>query len=591
MKRIPLLKSLLIWRLRHVSNEQFVMFLSVIIGFLSALAAIIIKNAVHSIQFLLHYGLTKEYENYLYFIYPAIGITIAVLFIKFVIRHPVRHGIPNVLHAISKKNGRISRHNMFSSIITSAFTVGFGGSVGLEGPTVATGAALGSNIGQFARLNYKQTILLLGCACTGAMAAIFKAPIAAVVFALEVIMLDLTMSAVVPLLMSSVTAALTSYFFLGQDVIYSFEVKESFHLADIPFFIILGVITGIISVYFTKMYMFVGKFFKKVKSTRIKLLIGSIALGVLIFLLPSLYGEGYDAINSCLHGDYTYLFNNSLYYDYKDNFWIIGTLLILVILFKVVATSVTFGSGGVGGIFAPTLFMGANTGLLFALIINFLELKHLCESNFALVGMAGMIAGVLHAPLTAIFLIADLTSGYQLFMPLMITSTISYATVRYFVPNSVYTLQLAQRKELITHHKDKAVLSLMNVKKLIETNFIKVHEDMTLGDLVKDIAKSHRNIFPVVDEANNLLGIVRLDDIRQIMFDHELYDKYKVSDLMISPDYYVTINDLMEDVAKKFQESGKFNIPVISNGKYLGFISRANVFSAYRKLLKEFSEH
>jgi len=590
MEKPSLLGRILIWRLKHLSYKQLLLILSVIIGLASGMGAVIIKNSVHFIQLLLTQGFAKEYQNYLYFIYPAIGILAVVLIIKLVFRQHVGHGIPTVLYAISKNNGIIKRHNMISSIITSALTVGFGGSVGLEGPTVATGAAIGSNIGRFFRLNHKQIIMMLGCASAGAMAAIFKAPIAAIVFALEVIMLDLTMASLIPLLIASVTATLTSYALLGQNVLYSFELKEKFMMGDIHIYILLGILAGFVSIYYTRMYMFIGSIFDKIGGWHIKVLTGGLALGILIFLLPSLYGEGYSAINSCLHGDYSYLFNNSLYYSYKDNIYAILILFIAILLFKVIATSITFGSGGIGGIFAPTLFTGANFGLFFAKFFNELDIKHISESNFALVGMAGLISGVLHAPLTAIFLIAEVTGGYQLFVPLMIVSTISYATMRIFQSNSVYTIQLAKRGELMTHDKDKAVLSLMKVDKLIEKNFISVSPDDTLGDLVDVISKSTRNIYPVTDENNMFLGIVFLDHIRHIMFKPDMYNVVYVRDLMFTPLEYVNIDDSMEEVADKFQSSGKFNMPVLKDGKYMGFVSRANVFSSYRKMLKHFSE-
>lgn len=591
-KRNSLLKRFLIWRIRHISNKQFILLLSIFIGVGVGLAAVIIKNTVHFIRIQLQHGFAEEYQNYLYVVYPAIGIFLAIAFIRFVIKQPVRHGIPNVLYSISKNNGHIQSHNLFSSVITSAFTVGFGGSVGLEGPTVATGAAVGSNIGRLMHLNYKQITLLLGCACAGAMAAIFKAPIAAIVFAVEVIMIDLTTFTLVPLLLSSLSAVITSYFFLGQDVLYPFTLtgKNPFHLEIVPFYIVLGIVCGLFSVYFTRTYMFFHSIFDNIKKYRSRLLIGGFSLGVLIFLFPALYGEGYESINACLAGDHSYLFNHSLFYSFKDSYWALIALTLAIILFKVVGASLTFGSGGVGGIFAPTLFMGVNTGFLFASLSNHIGLKTLPENHFALVGMAGLISGVLHAPLTGIFLIADITGGYQLFLPLMIVATFSYLTVKIFESNSVYTIQLAKRKELITHHKDKAVLSLMKVRKLIETNFIKVHPDDKLRDLVEAISNSNRNLFPVVENDGTFSGIVRLDDIRKTMFKTEIYDNTFVKDYMVKPSVTIQIDDLMEDVVKKFHESGKFNMAVLEGNKYLGFVSRANVFSSYRRLLCYFSE-
>lgn len=573
-----------------MSQKNFIMILSVIIGVLAGLGAVVIKKGVHLVRFLLTSNISENYHNYLFFVLPAIGILIVVLYTRFVIRRHVGHGIPSVLFAISRTHGIIKRHNIFSSIITSVFTVGFGGSVGLEGPAVATGAAIGSNIGQMFRLNYKQITLLLGLASAAAMSAIFKSPIAAVVFAIEVIMIDLTMASLIPLLIASVTGVLTSYFFMGQAVMYPFDIKVGFVLEDIPYYILLGLLAGLVSVYFTKMYIFIESTFAKVKKWYLKWLAGGVILGILIFLFPSLYGEGYDAVNSCLQGDYSPLFNNSLFYSFNDEIIMVFVLFLMILFFKAIATSVTFGAGGIGGIFAPTLFMGAYTGLFFTTFLKYLGVGHLNASNFALVGMGGLIAGVLHAPLTAVFLIAEITTGYQLFVPLMITATISYATIRIFVKNSVYTHQLARRGELITHHKDKAILSMMKVDKLIEKNFKTVKPDDMLGDLVKVIADSKRNIYPVIDEQNHFYGIIFLDDIRNIMFKPELYDTTSVSSLMFMPATYVDPEESMEEVAKKFQQTRNYNLPVLKDGKYIGFISRANVFSEYRKLLKDFSD-
>ncbi|MFO8088010.1 MAG: chloride channel protein [Bacteroidales bacterium] len=590
MKKVSLLRRLLIWRVRHVSNYNFILILSVIVGLVSGLAAVLIKNSVHLIQAGLTNFFSKEYANYLYFAYPTIGVLLALLFIRYVVKHKVDHGIPGVLSAIATKKGKIHRHNMFSSVVSSALTVGFGGSVGLEGPTVATGAAYGSNIASLAHIEYKDRLLLIACATAGAMSAIFKSPIAAVVFSMEIIMLDLTMRRLVPLIMSSATAALTSYFFLGQDVLYPFELQETFSLPDIPFYIVLGVLTGFASVYFTEIYVKIAKLFERFKNIWKRLVIGGIALGVLIFLVPSLYGEGYEAINACLKGDFSYLFDNSIFYNFKDNMIAVILLLIVVVLLKVVAASITFGIGGIGGIFAPTLFMGANLGLLFAVVVNYLGFFDVNSSNFALVGMAGMIAGVLHGPLTAIFLIAEITSGYGLFMPLMITAAISYVTVKVFESNSVYTIQLAKRGELLTHHKDKQVLKLMSVKPLVERDFSQISIDASLRDLVGVIAKAKRNIFPVVDEQGLFYGLIRMDDIRDIMFKPELYDKVQVKDMLVTPSFKISLDESMEEVTEKFSRSGNFNMVVVKDDKYVGFVSRAKVFSTYRRLLKQFSE-
>jgi len=585
-----LIRRFLIWRVKNIDDRKFMIFLSILIGVVVGFAAVIIKNSVHIIQKLLTDNFGSQDHNYMYFAYPAIGILLVIIFTKYIIRRSVGHGIPTTLYAISKNNGMIKRHNMFSSIITSAFTVGFGGSVGLEGPTVATGAAWGSNIGRFFRLNYRQVLLLLACAGAGAMSAIFKAPIAAVVFVLEVIMLDLTISSLLPLLFASVTAVIVSYLFLGMDVLYPIEITEKFNIDELIYYVLLGIFAGLVSVYFTRVYKSLQGWFDKQKNQFYKWFIGVSSLGLLIFLFPSLYGEGYEAINDCLHGEYNHLFNNSLFYNLQDNIIWVFVLFVLVILFKAVATSVTFGAGGVGGIFAPTLFIGANSGLMFAKALSYFGIKELSYSNFALVGMVGLIAGVLHAPLTAIFLIAEITGGYGLIIPLMIGASISFATTRIFEKYSVYTYQLARRGELFTHDKDKVVLSILKVTKLIETNFLTISADSTLGDLVKVISESKRNIIPVIDKENTLFGIVFINDIRNIMFKRELYDTIYVNELMFMPSPTVSPDESMEDVAKKFQKTSHYNLPVIDNGKYVGFVSRANVFSAYRDLLKKFSE-
>ncbi len=577
------------WRLRHLSERNFLLILSVGVGVIAGIAATVIKNMVWLTQGLINRLVSNEVHNYIYFILPVVGILLTVLLIKYVIRRPVRHGIPNVLHSISKRDGLLSRHNMYSSIIASTFTVGLGGSVGLEGPTVATGAAYGSQISKLFRLDYKNTMLMLSCASAGAMAAIFKAPIAAIVFAVEVIMIDLTTFSMVPLLLASLSAVMTSYFFMGQDVLYPFKVETSFSLGELPFYILLGILAGFVSAYFTKVYMFIGDFFEKIEKMRTRLLLGGLSLGGLIFLFPSLFGEGYEAINSCLKGNFEYLFNNSIFYGFRESFPAVLLLLGAIVALKVVATSLTFGSGGVGGIFAPTLFIGVNTGMLFAKIINLTGVHELNSNNFALIGMAGLIAGVLHAPLTGIFLIADISGGYMLFVPLMITATFAYVTTLAFTKNSVYHFQLARRKELMTHDKDKNVLQMMQVNKLIEKDFEILHPDSTLRDLTEAISRAHRDLFPIVDEEGYLKGMLKMDDVRHLIFRQELYDKVHVSHLMYMPEHFISPNDSMETVAEKFESSGRFNIAVIDNGKYLGFISKARVFSSYRKNVRRFS--
>lgn len=589
VKPRPLLTKFLNWRSTHISDKQYVYFLSVIVGILAGLSAVVIKNTAHLIQELLTSGFTGEYEHYLYFLYPAVGIFLAIAFMRFIVRQEMGHGIPGVLYAISRKNGIIKGHNVFSAIITSAFTVGFGGSVGLEGPTVSTGAAIGSNLGQLLRLNYKQITLMISLSGAAAMAAIFQSPIAGIVFALEVLLIDLTMASLVPLLIATLAAVLTSYFMLGQAVMYPIELHEAFIPSNTVYYIALGVLAGLVSSYFTNVYILVEHFFSRFQSVWKRFFIGSIALGVLIFFFPVLYGEGYEAINQSLQGDYSDLYNNSIFFPYRDIGWIILLLFIAVILIKAFATSFTFGAGGVGGIFAPSLFIGAFTGLFFALATNYLGLGMLNAGKFALVGMAGVIAGILHAPLTGIFLIAEITNGYTLIVPLMIVSTIAFATVKIFNNNSVYTYQLAKRGQLITHNKDRSILNMMSLRRLVEINFNEVKPGTSLGDLVRIIASSKRNIFPVVDDDKKFYGHILLDDVRNIMFDTEIYDT-KVENLMVVPEYIIDPGEPMAEVARKFHESGKYNIVVVHKGRYLGYVSRANVFSTYRRKLSEISD-
>ncbi len=580
-------KSLLIWRLRKIKDRDFILIMAVIVGIAVGLAAVLMKNAVHFVREVVVFLVEKYSFSYIYIIFPAIGISLTVLFVNMFIKKKLGHGIPMVLYNMSKNEGKIEKHNMFSRIIASSLTVGFGGSVGLEGPIVATGAAIGSNIGQFFRLNYKQIILLIGCASTGAIAAIFKAPVAAIVFAIEVIMLDLTMASMLPLLLASISAALTSYLFLGQNYIYLVENTDPFMLRDVPFYAIIGLLAGLLSVYFSKIYLWQAKLYDKVKSKRKKFIIGTFILGGLIFLFPSLYGEGYEAVNLALKGDTSFIFSNTLYSGW-NSFLALAVIMGLILMLKIFATSATFGAGGVGGIFAPSLFLGANLGLLFAKTANSMGFKISVE-NFALVGMAGVISGIIHAPLTAIFLIAEITGGYSLFVPLMIVSAISYFTVKLFMPNSVYTILLAQRGQLLTHNADSNMLTLLKTESLIEKNFLTISESATLGDLTKVISKSSRTIYVVVDKENNLKGLVWLDHVKHLMFKPEHYETTFVKDLMYIPDPIINTTMSVKEIAQIFETTDHYNLPVVDNGKYIGFVSRAKVFSSYRQLLKKFS--
>jgi len=590
MNITKLLGKFLIWKGRHLKDHQFVYILSFIIGIISGTAAVVLKNTLYyTNEFLIH-KLDIENINLLYLACPLIGIALTVLFIRIFIKDNIGHGISRILYAISKKNSIIKSHNNYSSFIASTLTVGFGGSVGLEAPIVLTGSSIGSNLGRILRLNYKTTTTLIGCGAAGAIAGIFKAPIAAVVFSLEVLMLDLTMWSIIPLLISAVTGATVSYFLLGKGVMFSFQLIEPFVLRNIPWFILLGIFSGLVSFYFTRININIESLFKKLKNPLTRMATGGIILGILILFLPPLYGEGYEILSALLRGNTQEITYGSMFYAYQDYFWVFVGFLSLIMVFKVIAMSVTTGSGGVGGIFAPTLFTGGITGYIVAKLINNFSFINVSERNFALVGMAGLMAGVMHAPLTAIFLIAEITGGYGLFIPLIITSTIAYITVIYFEPHSIYTSRLAKRGELITHHKDKAILTLLEMGKLVEDDFQKVSPDDKLNELVEIIAKSKRNLFPVVNKDNMLVGIVLLDNIRHIIFNVDMYATTFVRDVMILPPTYVSPDEPMEEVMKKFEENDVWNLPVIDNGKYIGFISKSKLFSVYRKWLVDISE-
>lgn len=582
--------KILLWRKKNLSPKQWIMIMSIIVGFAAGIATVIMKNLVHLVQAFLTHGFAKNYHNYLYFLYPTVGILLTIIFLKYILKKKVGHGIPATLHAISTKNSRIEKYNMYASIVSSVFTVGFGGSVGLEGPSVSTSSAIGSNLARAGRMNYKATTLLLGCGAAGAMAGIFNAPIAAIVFALEVIMLDLTAASLIPLLLASVSAALTSRFIAGDSVLFAVEITEFFQLSDTPFYILLGIFTGLVSVYFSKIYWTIESQFEKIQGVFKRLLIGGVILGALVFFIPPLYGEGFSTINSLLEGDFMSIFNGSILYDYRYNILIAVGLLFVMMIFKAVAMSVTFGAGGIGGIFAPSLFVGSTAGFVFAKFINYFNYFSLSEKNFILVGMGGILAGVLHAPLTALFLIAEITRSYDLLMPLMVTAAISFLTAKYFVPHSLYTMQLAKKGQLITHDKDKAVLTLMKLDAEVERDFLTIKADQTLGELVNIVAKSSRNIFPVIDENKMLVGIVLLDDIRKIMFNPKQYDKVYVSDLMSDFPDFVSSHDTMDIVMQKFQKTAAWNLPVIDNNQYVGFVSKSKLFNAYRKILMDFSE-
>lgn len=584
------IEKIILWQNRKGRQRQFLLVLSFFVGLLSGIAAVILKNTVYYTHYFITNGFHFEEENYLYLAFPMTGILLTVLFVKYLVKDNIGHGVSRILYAISKKSGRIERHNSWSSMIASTVTVAFGGSVGLEAPIVLTGSSIGSNLGRMFGLNYKTTVIMIGCGAAGAIAGIFKAPIAAIVFTIEVLMLDLTMTTLIPLLISAATGSMVAFFFMGKSVLFFTESTDPFYLRHIPAFVVLGLFTGLLSVYFTRSTQRLEGFMSKFRGIFSKAVIGGIILGIIIFIFPSLYGEGYEVLETILNGRQSDLINEGLFLSLKERAWFLIAVVLAIVLMKVVAMAITTGSGGVGGVFAPSLFVGGLSGLFAAKMINLLPFIQVSELNFILVGMAGIMSGVMHAPLTAIFLIAEITGGYELFTPLIITATISYITIKYFEPHSIYAKRLAQRGELITHHKDRAVLSMMSVQNLIETNFSTVPIDATLGDFVKVVTKSQRNVFPVIDSEMNFYGVVFINNIRNIIFNREIYDKTYIRDLMFMPSPLVDPDETMEDVARKFSESENFNLPVIKDGKYLGFISRAQVFSTYRKMLEDFSE-
>jgi len=519
-----------------------------------------------------------------------LGIFLAAIFVKYIVKDDISHGITKILYAISQHKAIIKLHNTWSSIVASSLTIGFGGSVGPEAPMVLTGAAIGSNLGRYLKLDQKTLMLLVGCGASGAIAGIFKAPIAGVMFTLEVLMLDLTMASISPLIISAVAGAAVAYFLTGDLAIFYTQDFEPFELSRIPSHIILGVVCGLMSLYFVRTTHWFETVYKKINNFWIRLLIGGVSLGVLIFFFPPLYGEGYDSITSLLKGDFESLFSQSLLFDYRDTPWAIISFIGLIALIKIFASVLTNGSGGTGGLFAPSLFVGSLTGFLVAFVLRLLGVE-VPFTNFAFAGMAGIMSGVMHAPLTGIFLIAELTGGYSLFMTLMIVSVISYLTIIIFEPHSIYAMRLAKKGELLTHNKDRGVLIIMKMEDVIETDLETIFPDMTLGDLINIISKSTRNIYPVVERnSGKLLGIVTLDEVRNIMFRSELYGRFKVRKLMVSPPAKILYNTPMDKVMDVFESTGAWNLPVVDKGGvYKGFVSKSKIFSSYRELLVHYS--
>ena len=577
-------------KLLGIDQVRLMYFLSLVVGLLSAIAAAIFKYSIHYIHTLLTKEITSNSASYLYLAYPLFGMLLTYLFIRYVVKDNIRHGISRILYSISRKRSHLKTHNTWTSIVATTLTIGFGGSVGAEAPIVLTGSSIGSAIGRIFNLNYKNITLLIGCGAAGAISGIFKAPITGIVFTLEILMLDLTISSIVPLLISSVTAATVAYFLMGEKVLFSFNVAGAFNISNIPWYLVLGIVSGLIALYFSKMTLFLEERYSAIKNSYLRLILGGIILGGLIYLFPPFFGEGYDTVMLLLQGNSDLVFKTSIFSQFSNSFVVIILFMAGLVFLKVVASSSTNGAGGIGGIFAPTLFIGGINGFLVATLLKKFVNADLPDAGFVLVGMAGMMAGVMHSPLTAIFLIAEITGGYNLLIPLIITSTAAFMTTRSFEKHSIYHVQLAKSGDLITHDKDKAVLTRMNWKREIETDLLKVKPSDTLGELVKIIAQSKRNIFPVVDEYNILEGVVQLDDVRKIMFHQDLYETTFVRDLMTIPPSYIDKKENIDSVMEAFRHTGAWNLPVLDNGYYVGFISKSRIYSTYRELIVEFSE-
>ena len=576
------------------TQHQIVLIISVAVGLCTGVTAFVLKWMIHAIQQMLTSSFSIDETNELYLLYPAVGILLCMLFVNYIVRGDISHGVTKILYAMSRGRSRIKSHNRWSSVIASAITIGFGGSVGAEAPIVLTGAAWGSDFGKRFHMPPNIMMLLVGCGAAGAVSGVFKAPIAGVMFVTEVLMLELNMSSLLPLLVTSITSVCVSYGFHGTAPQFNFVLSKAFTIDVIPGCLFLGFFCGLMSLYFTRAMNWFEEIFGKIKKPLYKFLLGASVLGVLIYFFPAMYGEGYGVIDQLInHASAEEITQHSLFYGGQTNLLI---YLSLVLVFKVFATTATNGGGGCGGTFAPSLFVGCIAGFVFGSIWDLMlglslgETAYLSAENCGLYGMAGLMSGVMHAPLTGIFLIAELTGGYDLFVPLMIVSVVSYLIINLFEQHSIYAMRLARKGELLTHDKDKAILTVLSLESLIERDYRTVTPDMELSQLTHTIAKSHRNIFPVVDNSGRFLGVVSLDSVRIYMFRTELYHQYKVSSFMKDPPAVLSINDTLNVVTKKFDETGAWNLPIIDNDfKYVGFISRSGLFNSYRKTLIKFS--
>ncbi len=590
------------WREKHITPQQFVLILAFLTGLAGAAAALLLKWLIHSFQHLLTQYFVLDGANYLYLLYPVLGILIAGCFVRYIVRDDIGHGVTKILYAISQRKSIIKVHNMYTSVLASSVTIGFGGSVGAEAPIVLTGSAIGPNLGRLFRMDQHTLMILLGCGATAAIAGIFKAPIAGLLFTIAVLMLDLTAFSIMPLLISAVTAASVAYIVEGPRALFYFTETMDFSIERLPYVVLLGIFCGLCSLYFTRTTFWAEDQFKRVVSPWNKWLLGGIFLSVVIFLFPPLYGEGYDAIQNIYNGSYHQIMGNSLFYALGQtslmsgiphiSTWVLCGFILLVMLTKSFATAATNGGGGCGGTFAPSLFLGNLAGFLFAYMLNKAGFfTTLSEQNFAVMGMAAVMSGVMHAPLMGVFLSAELTGRFDLFLPLMLASCISYGTIRIFEPYSIYTRRLAMKGELITHHKDKAVLTLLNMQDLILDDYAVLHPQMSLGELVKIVSSQYHNHFPVCDTDGTFLGIVTLDDIRNVMFQQRLYERMMVEDVMIGPKGKVQPTMNMAEVMNLFDNTDALTLPVVNNqGKYIGMLSRQHIYATYREMLKQFSE-
>ncbi len=587
MRKVKYIRWLARWRQRGRNNYYLLLVASLIVGVLTGLAAVLLKNSVHFVHELIRNRAGADEHLWMYFFFPFLGLILTYFYLR-ITKLEIKPGVPNLLYAISKNAGYIKPHNLYSSIVGAILTVGFGAPKGLESPNISTGGAIGSEVARFFKLPYRQRILLLGIASAGTIAAIFRAPMTGIAFALEVIMIDLTSLSVIPIVLAAISASLTSYLFWGTNHLYQLQVLPSFHIDQIPFYVLMGLFTGVFALLFSESYIVIRRKYEKTRHKFWVVALTGVAIGLLVFSFPAMFAEGYLALNDAIRGNFEYLTKNDLFIDFSSSelLFLFGFLFIAIA--KALATNLTVAVGGVGGFFTPILFAGANIGLFMSHLAQFFGFK-IDHINSSLVAMAGLISGMLHAPLTAVFFIAELTGGFSLLVPLLITSAVAYIFIKIFQDKNFLAVDLAQKKILLTHHADHNVLTMLNISDLIETNFATVHPGDTLGDLVEAVKNSQRDLFPVIDEENNFLGVVSLHRIRKIMFKPELYDKIKVADLMIFPSVFADINEHLEDIAEKIHQTKVYNLVVLDNGKYVGFISRSNFFLRYRELLREFS--